>query len=99
MTAEQFRELYHGTNPDLSSGLMAGAWRCWTALLGMNLASGGGRSPAGAPGGRGPHRPPGPPSSVAGVVCPGQGACGTPSVFSPAPGNPSTPPPAPPLSH
>src|SRR5258708_24983726 len=67
-------------SPDLSSGLMAGAWRFWTTLLGMNLASGCDSSPAGGPGGRGLHRPRGSPSWVAGMVCAGQGACGSASI-------------------
>src|SRR5260370_16796481 len=46
------RQCVRAANPDLSSGLMAGAWRCWTALLGLTLAPGGDISPASGPRGR-----------------------------------------------
>ena len=67
-------------SPDLSSGLMAGAERQRALFVAVILAPGYDGGPAGGPGGRGFHGPRGCPSLVAGMVCAGQGACGSASI-------------------
>ena len=67
-------------NPDLSSGLMAGAEGRLAPFAVTILASGYDNGPAAGPGGRGFHRPRGSPSWIAVTVCAGQGACGSASM-------------------
>ena len=67
-------------NPDLSSGLMAGA-EGWLAPFAVTiLASGYDNGPAAGPGSQGFHRPRGSPSWIAVMVWAGQGACGSASI-------------------
>jgi hypothetical protein len=68
------------TNPDLSSGLMAGAGRRLVSFVAAILATGYDGGPAGGPGGRGFHGPRSSPSLIGGIVCAGQGACGSASM-------------------
>ena len=68
------------TNPDLSSGLMAGAEGRLAGFATTILGSGYDGGPAGGPGGRGFPQARGGPSWVAGMVHAGQGACGSASM-------------------
>jgi len=67
-------------NPDLSSGLMAGAEGRLAPFAATILAPGYDGGPAGGPGGRGFHKPRGCSSRIAGMGCAGQGACGSASI-------------------
>ena len=67
-------------NPDLSSGLMAGAEGRLAPVCGTILASGYDNGPAAGPVAGVSTGPGGCPSWVAGTVLPGQGACGSASI-------------------
>ena len=67
-------------NPDVSSGLMAGAERQLVPFIAVILASGYDNGPAAGPGSRGSTGPGGSPSWIAGTVLAGQGACGSASM-------------------
>ena len=67
-------------NPDLSSGLMAGAEGRLALFVAAILASGYDNGPATGPGGWGSTGPGGSPSWIAGTILAGQGACGSASM-------------------